>query len=346
MRHIISVYREERPSVLVTGGAGFIGSHVAETLHELGWPVEVLDNLSTGGRPNVRAGLRLHIGDIRSEADLRAVFGGRRFFAVVHCAGQTSVERSIRDPDLDWEVNVAGTRRLAATAKAWGVRRFVFLSSGGAIYGETAQPADERTLPAPRSYYGLHKYAAEEILRTEGLPYAILRPTNVYGSRQRADAEGGVVAIFRQRLLAGEPLEIHGDGQQVRDFIHVSDVVSAVLAALTTEGEVIWNVSSNEAISISELARTMAALAHRPLQARYRPRRAGDVDRSVLSSAKLLATGLWGPPLSLAEGLRLTLAEGAEVVPVALIAGGGGPQRPLTVVSSPQSARVDNRLKG
>jgi len=289
--------------VLVTGGAGFIGSHVAEVLHTLGWHVEVLDNLSSGDPANVPEGIRLHIGDIRSDADLRAVFGGAQFDAIVHCAAQTSVERSMKNPDLDWQVNVLGTRRLAAMAKAKRVHRFVFLSSGGAIYGDTAQPADEKTMPAPRNYYGLHKYAAEEILRAEALSHAILRPSNVYGLRQRSDAEGGVVAIFHQRLLAGEPLEIHGSGQQVRDFVHVSDVVGAVLAALVTEGDVIWNVASGEATSIIELAKAMAALVGHPMEVRYSPRRPGDVDRSLLNPAALLATGLWGPPLSLAEGL-------------------------------------------
>jgi len=314
MNRAILVNGKGRTSALVTGGAGFIGSYVAAALHALGWHVEVLDNLSAGSAANVPAGITLHSGDIRSDADLRAVMGSGRFDFIVHCAAQTSVERSMRDPDLDREVNLVGTRRLALVAKACGVRRFVFFSSGGGIYGETAEPADERTMPTPRSYYGLHKYAAEELLRTEGLPYTILRPSNVYGPRQRCDAEGGVVAIFYQQLLAGEPLEIHGSGQQIRDFVYVSDVVGAVLAALATGGDVIWNVASGEATSIIELAEAMAAAAGRPLGVRYRPRRVGDVHRSLLSPATLLATGRWGPPLRLAEGLPLTLAEAGEVV--------------------------------
>ncbi len=226
----------------------------------------------------------------------------------------------MRDPDLDWEVNVAGTRRLAVAAKASGVRRFVFLSSGGAVYGETATPAVEGTMPAPRSYYGLHKYVAEQLLRVEGPPHAILRPSNVYGSRQRSDAEGGVVAIFRQRLMAGEPLDVHGDGRQLRDFVYVSDVVGAVLAAVAVEDNVTWNVASGEATSIIGLARAMATVAGRPVEMRYGPRRSGDVDRSLLSPGALRATGLWGLPLPLAEGLRLTLMESAEAVPVMSVA--------------------------
>jgi UDP-glucose 4-epimerase len=289
---------------------------VAKTLDALGWQVEVLDNLSNGDPTNVAPRVRLRIGDIRSHADIRAAFSAARFDAVVHCAAQTSVLRSMLDPDLDWDVNVMGTRRLVMAADASGVRRFVFISSGGAIYGETPAPAGERTMPAPRSYYGLHKYVAEQILRVEGPSYAILRPSNVYGPRQRSDAEGGVVAIFRQRLRAGEPLDVHGDGRQVRDFVYVSDVVGAVLAALAIEDSVVWNVASGEATRIVDLATAMATVAGRPVEVRHGPRRSGDVDRSLLSTATLRATRLWGPPLPLAEGLRLTLAGSFEVVPV------------------------------
>ena len=170
-----------QPRALVTGGAGFIGSHVAEALLAWRWQVEVLDDLSSGKAGNVPAGVKLHAGDIRSDADVRAAFEKGPCDAVVHCAAQTSVERSMREPNLDREVNVAGTQRLLRAARAAGVRRFVFLSSGGAIYGETTEPADERTMPAPRNYYGLHKYAAEQMVRSQGLPFAILRPSNVYG---------------------------------------------------------------------------------------------------------------------------------------------------------------------
>ena len=299
---------------LVTGGAGFIGSLIAERLQGLGWRVEVLDNLSTGERANVPPGVTLHIGDIRSDADVRAAMRGASFDAIVHCAAQTSVERSMKEPELDREVNVEGTRRLVMAARASGAPRFVFISSGGAVYGETAAPAHERTPPAPRSHYGVHKLAAEELLRGQGLPYAILRPSNVYGPRQRTDAEGGVVAIFLERLLAGRALEIHGSGLQTRDFVHTSDVVSAVLAALSVQRDVVWNVASGEETTVIGLAEAMARELGRTLEVQHFPRRAGDVDRSVLSPATLLATGLWGPPLPLSEGLRLTLAESAQIV--------------------------------
>jgi len=311
MRRVGSADSGGQHRALVTGGAGFIGSHVAETLLARGWDAEVLDDLSADKEANVPTGVKLHIGNICSDADVGAVLEDGRWDAVVHCAAQTSVERSMKDPDLDREVNVAGTHRLLRAASNAGIRRFVFLSSGGAVYGETIEAAGEGTIPAPSSYYGLHKYAAEQMVRSEGIPFAILRPSNVYGPRQRSDAEGGVVAIFEERLRAGKPLEIHGDGTQVRDFVHVSDVASAVVLALLTQEDVIWNVASGEATSVIDLARAMAEALGRPLDLRFRPQRVGDVYRSLLSPRTLLATERWGPPLRLAEGLRLSLGETA-----------------------------------
>ena len=303
---------------LVTGGAGFVGSCVTNVLQDSGWQVEVLDNLVTGEAANIPVGVKLHVGDIQSDSDIRAVMRGAPFDAIVHCAAQTSVERSMKDPELDHAINVLGTRRLAAAARRAGVGRFVFLSSGGAIYGETVQPADERALLAPLSCYGMNKLRAEKEVQEAGISYCILRPSNIYGPGQRSDPEGGVVAIFRERLLSGKPLEIHCGGEQVRDFVYVMDVAAAVVAALSIEGNVIWNVASGEATRIVDLASVMAALVGSPLEIHRRPRRAGDVGRSLLSPVTLLSTGLWGPPLSLIDGLRLTLAPAAETVPAAV----------------------------
>ena len=303
---------------LVTGGAGFVGSCVAKVLQDRGWQVEALDNLITGEVANVPIGVKLHVGDIQSDSDVRAVMRRAAFDAVVHCAAQTSVERSMRDPELDHAINVLGTRRLAAAAGEAGVGRFVFLSSGGAIYGETDQPADERAPLAPLSCYGQNKLMAEKEVQEAGLSYCILRLSNVYGPGQRSDPEGGVVAIFRERLLCGKPLEIHCGGEQVRDFVYVTDVAAAVVAALSIGRNVIWNVASGQATRIIDLAGVMAALVGSPLEVRRHPRRAGDVGRSLLSPAALLSTGLWGPPVALIDGLRLTLASASEPVPAAV----------------------------
>jgi UDP-glucose 4-epimerase len=290
--------------VLVTGGAGFIGSHVCQALQALGWETHALDSLATGDRGNVPAGVALHVADIRAEGDVRALLRDQRFDSIVHCAAQTSVERSMLDPDLDRDVNAGGTRHLLDAARVVGVGRFVFMSSGGAIYGETDEPATERSVPGPRSFYGIHKYVAEEFVRAGGLPFAVLRPSNVYGPRQRSDAEGGVIAIFCQRLSAGQRLEIHGDGTQARDFVYVNDVVDAVRLALESTDDVIWNVSSGTATSVIEAAQQVAQVIGCATQLDFRPRRAGDVTRSLVSPASLRATGRWGPPLRLEDGLR------------------------------------------
>ena len=235
------------------------------------------------------------------------------FEAIVHCAAQTSVERSMKDPEFDRDVNVTGTRHLLSAARDTGVGRFVFISSGGAIYGETAVPATELSVPGPRSFYGMNKYVAEEFVRASGVPFGILRPSNVYGARQRSDAEGGVLSIFRERLSAGLPIEVHGDGLQERDFVYVSDVVDAVLLAIETPIDVTWNVCSGIATTVSEAARRIAAeLGCEPV-IEHGPRRAGDIDRSLLSPARILATNSWGPPLALAEGLRKLTADVAAV---------------------------------
>ncbi len=290
--------------VLVTGGAGFIGSHIAEALHAEGREVHILDSLATGRRANVPTAVRLHIVDIRSAADVGSTLRQVRFEAIVHCAAQTSVERSMLEPEVDREVNVVGTHVLLDAARQAGVRRFVFMSSGGAIYGETSSPATEDSVPAPRSFYGIHKYVAEEFVRASGLPFAILRPSNVYGPRQRSDAEGGVLAIFSERLAADLPIVIHGDGSQVRDFVYVSDLVAAVLLALESSGDHIWNVCSGRGTSVLQAARLMARQMGFDLRPKFAPRRAGDIDKSLLSPARLLATGAWGPPRDLRSGLR------------------------------------------
>ncbi|TMB98543.1 MAG: NAD-dependent epimerase/dehydratase family protein [Chloroflexi bacterium] len=299
----------ENQRVLVTGGAGFIGSHLLQGLAESGFAVEALDNLSTGNRANLPPRLPFHEIDVRAPTQVRDLIADGGFTAVIHCAAQTSVERSMNDPETDREINVEGTRALLDAAGAAGVRRLVYLSSGGAIYGESPKPADENSPPAPRSHYASHKLAAERLLAQQPVPYTILRPSNVYGLRQRSDAEGGVVAIFLERLLSGRPLVIHGAGRQVRDFLHVSDVVSAVKVALDTPGSHVWNVCSGVPTSIIEMAHRLAAISGRSLSLEFRSRRAGDIENSVLNPAALLATGRWGPPLPLDEGLRLLISD-------------------------------------
>ncbi|HXG43028.1 MAG TPA: NAD-dependent epimerase/dehydratase family protein [Dehalococcoidia bacterium] len=295
--------------VLVTGGAGFIGSHIVEALLAQGWEVEVLDDLSAGCPANLPPGVPLHRGDVCSPGDLGCLTA--RFEAVVHCAGQTSVGLSVRRPDLDWQVNVLGTANLVLWAAARGVGRFVFLSSGGAVYGETPRPAREACRPRPLSPYGRHKLLGEMLVRASGLPYAVLRPSNVYGPRQRAGAEGGVVAIFLQRMLSGHELEVYGDGLQERDFVHAADVAAAAALAVRWPQDVVWNVATGRAMTMLGLACLLGQVLGARPRLRFLPPRPGDVRRSVLDPSCLLSTGRWGPPLALEEGLqRLAAALG------------------------------------
>ena len=291
---------------IVTGGAGFIGSHVAEALLARGDEVHVLDSLVTGSREKVPAGAELHLGDIRSDAG--ALFDSVRPELCVHLAAQADVGTSVERPDYDAEVNVLGTVRVLEAARAHGTH-VVFGSTGGAIYGECDGPAAEDAPRRPISPYGISKLAGEEYVggwnRLFGTRHVSLRFANVYGPRQEASLEGGVIAIFLARLAAGEEATIFGDGEQTRDFIYVGDVVGGVLAAAEHEGGV-CNIGTGIETSINELhaaCRRVTGVDRRPASAAARP---GEIRRSVANPALAARELGWRAELSLEEGLRLT----------------------------------------
>ena len=294
--------------VLVTGGAGFIGSHVVDALLARGDEPHVLDDLSKGQVSNVPGDVPLYVLDIAA-SQLGRLFE-TPFDAVVHCAAQTNVMRSVADPDLDRRINIDGLRSVLDAARASGVRRFVFISSGGAIYGETPEPAGELRAPRPENPYGRHKLEGEAIVADAAISSASLRLSNVYGPRQRSDAEGGVVSIFCERLAAGLPLRVYGDGEQQRDFVHVGDVVDAIMLALddpTIEGT--WNVGTGKATSVNELASILIeATGEHAFIERLAAR--GEIRRSCLDVAKLRRAG-WAPRRSLAGAVREMLREAA-----------------------------------
>jgi len=291
-----------RPRALVTGGAGFIGSHLVDRLIADGRDVLVVDDLSTGRPSNLAGEARLEQLDVAT-ADLDRVVRTWRPREVYHLAAQSSVPRSIDDPARDFAVNDSGTQRIASASRAGRVDRLIFVSSGGAIYGETPRAASERNRPAPISPYGVHKLAAEGHVARAGLPFAIARPSNVYGPRQAAGLEGAVVAAFVDQALGSGSLTIHGDGRQSRDFVHVRDVTDALLLLgrpETPSGR--WNVSTGRAITIGQLASIVERAAGRSLGRHVAARREGDVRRSAISSARLRALG-WRPSVDLKTGI-------------------------------------------
>lgn len=297
--------------VVVTGGAGFIGSHLVDAYVERGWSVSVIDNLSTGDRRNVNARAAFHEIDIRDER-LGAVIADLKPDIVNHHAAQMDVRRSVADPGFDAEVNVVGSARLLQASVDAAVKRFIFASSGGAIYGEPlAVPQDESHPAAPMSPYGCAKLAVEHYLHyfrvVHGLSSVALRYANVYGPRQSATGEAGVVAIFAGRLLRGEVTTINGTGGQTRDFVYVADVVAANMAASEAAWQGSFNVGTGVETSVAQLHALMASLAAAAKPPVYAPAKVGEQMRSVLDGGRLRALAKLPNPTPLRDGLAVTM---------------------------------------
>ena len=304
--------------VLISGGAGFVGSHVAEAYVAAGDEVTVLDDLSTGRRENLPRGVRFVLADIRS-AEARDLVAQGRFDLLNHHAAQMDVRRSVADPLFDADVNVLGFLNLLEGARLGGVQRVVFASSGGTVYGETERlPVVESAPKLPASPYGTAKLASEYYLATfsqlYGLETVALRYSNVYGPRQNPHGEAGVVAIFAHRVLAGQPLTVFGDGDQTRDMVFVQDVVEAnVIAGHVAlppadglDGRA-FNIGTGVETSVNELAATLVALEGRRLTIQHAPERPGELRRNALAVDKA-ARGLgWRARVAIDEGLRRTL---------------------------------------
>lgn len=302
---------------LITGGAGFIGSALVHSLVGGGADVTVIDDLSTGTMANVHPAAGFRCLEV-TEPGLAAAIEEVRPDVVIHLAAQVSVAASVADPEHDWHVNVDGTRAVAEAAAVAGTKRVLFASSA-AVYGEPVSlPLTERSPTHPAVPYGSSKLAAErvlsEVLRPAGIDFACLRLANVYGPRQRAEGEGGVVAEFASRMAAGTTPVIFGTGRQTRDFIYVADVAAAFLAAADCEGELAlpgesgpaYNISTGSATSVNALAEGLRAAMRYAGTIEHRQPREGDVEESVLDSSKAARTFGWRAAVDLQSGLAAT----------------------------------------
>lgn len=297
--------------VLVTGGAGFIGSHLVDRLLQEGHEVVIVDNLSTGKRRNINRAARFYKLDIQSWR-LERVFRNERPSVVMHLAAQMDVRKSVEDPMFDAQVNILGTLNVLQQAVKHGTRKVVFSSSGGAIYGEQdVFPALETHPTRPLSPYGLSKLCGEQYLsyfqRVGGLQVVSLRYANVYGPRQDPEGEAGVVAIFIQKLLNNEQAVINGNGRQTRDFVFVDDVVEANLAMMGQESSGAYNVGTGVETSINDLFRILAQHTGSTCKEVHGPAKKGEQARSVIDSGKLRHEMSWEPKTGLSEGLKRTV---------------------------------------
>jgi UDP-glucose 4-epimerase len=290
---------------IVTGGAGFIGSHLADALVARGDDVAVVDNLARGKREHVPEGAQLYELDIRD--DLAPALADFRPDVCFHLAAQADVRVSVARPAEDAGINVLGSINVLEAAHNHGAK-VVFSSTGGAIYGECEEPASEDSTLEPLSPYGAAKLAAEVYIgtwnRLHGTSHAVLRYANVFGPRQEAELEGGVIAIFFARMRRGEPTTIYGDGHQTRDFVHVSDIVAATLAAVDASG--VFNIGSGAETTILELHELCARVAGIESEPQFEPERLGEIRRSVLDASRAERELGWTPSLTLEEGLRRT----------------------------------------
>ncbi len=297
-------------NILITGGAGFIASHVADAFIEAGHNVIILDNLTTGREENINPRATFYKNDIRD--DLSSIFERHKIDVINHHAAQIDVRRSVNDPIYDANINIIGTLNLLQNAVKFGVKKFMFASTGGAVYGEQDYfPADENHKQQPLSPYGISKLAVEKYLyfykEVYGLKYTILRYANIYGPRQNPMGEAGVVCIFLDKILAGEQPIINGSGEQTRDYVFVKDVVKANLLTLNEEESEIYNVGTGIETSVNELFRLINENFDNKIKEVHGPTKPGEQMRSVITSEKLYKKFGWRPSTLLKDGLRATI---------------------------------------
>jgi UDP-glucose 4-epimerase len=296
--------------ILVTGGAGFIGSHVVDAYIGAGHQVVVVDDLSTGVREHLHPKAKFYQVDIRSD-QVEGIFQREQFDVVNHHAAQMDVRRSVADPKFDASVNVLGTLNILESSRKNGVKHVIFASTGGAIYGEQEYfPADEEHPQRPLSPYGITKLAGEKYLAFYNAVYGIrtiaLRYANVYGPRQNPLGEAGVVAIFAHKMLTDEQPVINGDGRQTRDYVYIADVVRANLLVLNNAGSGVYNVGTGIETDVNQLFQKLRTYLKPECREQHGPPKEGEQRRSAISSVKIQNELGWTPATKLEEGLYLT----------------------------------------
>ena len=300
--------------ILVTGGAGFIGSHLLQLLQgQQGVEVVVYDNLSSGRREHVPKAIRLVEGDVRDAEGLAYLFASEGFDSVVHLAAQTMVPYSLSHPEEDCQINLLGLINILECCRKYAVKHIVF-SSSAAVYGDNLNiPLHEEEKPMPTSAYGITKMASEHYLRMYhdlyGLNTTVLRFANVYGERQGAGGEGGVVSIFCKLLAAGQGVTVFGNGEQTRDFVYAGDIAEALWRGSQLEGHHVINISTQKETSVNQLLAAFKQAVGREFPVQYAPIREGDIFRSVLANGRCVELLGFCPAMNLQEGVARTYAD-------------------------------------
>jgi len=297
--------------ILVTGGAGFIASHISDAFINESHQVTIVDDLSSGFEKNINPKANFVNANI-CDKNLSQLFEKEKFDVVNHHAAQMDVRRSVKDPEFDATTNILGTINLLQNCIKYGVKKFMFASTGGAVYGEQEYfPADEKHPTQPRSPYGISKLAVEKYIHfynaEYGLKYTILRYANIYGPRQNPFGEAGVVAIFSTKFLNGDQPIINGDGKQTRDYVFVGDVVKANLLALNDEANDIYNVGTEIETDVNQLFHYINSITGASKEEKHGPAAAGEQMRSVITSNKLFNKFGWHPETKIEEGLTATV---------------------------------------
>jgi len=297
--------------ILITGGAGFIGSHIVDACVKKGWDVVVVDNLSTGKKENVNPKAKFYKVDITNFLALEKIFKRERPIIVNHHAAQIDVRKSVSNPQYDANVNIIGSLNLLELCVKYGVKKFIFASSGGTIYGECLgkKPPKETSKPLPESPYGCAKLAVEHYMhyysKVYGLSTISLRYSNVYGPRQDPFGEAGVVAIFTLRMIENKDVYIYGDGEQMRDFVYISDVVDANLKCIMKDGNSneVYNIGTSKVYTINYLFNLISKITGYKKPPIYQPERKGELKKSCLDINKAKNKLGWQPKVSLQEGI-------------------------------------------